>query len=164
MSEARKCDLCGVVHERTVGVISLDVHVATDAETDSGWTDIDFCANCSGRVLAIIRPAMDGFPDTVPEPPKNRQYETMTRLEVGIYHVRVWTTVGHLVAGPDQRIIQAFFEHDWLVLPRRRTVAAQPAPPDIASISAVLDKLDHIAAYEILDQDGHGAIVYPDWK
>lgn len=159
MSEARKCDLCGVVHERTIGVISLDVHVATDPDTDSGWTDIDLCPGCSGKVLEIIKPAMEDFPDNLPPLPKNRQYETMTRLDVGVYKVRVWTTVDEISAGPDQRIIEALFEHDWLDDYTRR-----PAAPNVNSIAAVLEKLDRIAAYEILDQSGHGAIVYPDWK
>lgn len=153
MSEARKCDLCGAVHERTAGVISLDVHVATDGETDTGWNDVDLCPTCSGRVMTIIIPALYDFPNIqYPGPAKNRQYETMTRVQLRGYTVRVWTTVPEFTMGPDERVIAA------LSIPEQlRTV-----PPQ--EIAATLDCLDNIAAYEILDKHGDGGIVYPDWK
>jgi uncharacterized protein (DUF2141 family) len=78
----------------------------------------------------------------------NRQYESMTKVVKGDLVVRVWRTETEFTSGNNYDIKQA------LVL----------ASPNHNSISTVLDGLPNIAAYEILDKDGNGALVYPDWN
>ena len=81
-------------------------------------------------------------------PLPNRVHESMTRVLAGVYTVRVWRTVDKLTIGPDREV----------------ATAIRQAPPTFAGISAALDALSDIAAYEILDANCNGAIVYPDWK
>jgi hypothetical protein len=78
----------------------------------------------------------------------NRCYETMTRVVVGVYTVRVWTETMYQKFGPNEEVVNAMYLlHD--VTP--------------GSISAVIDGLDDISAYEILDKDGNGSVTYPNW-
>lgn len=79
----------------------------------------------------------------------NRLYETMTRVVVGAFIVRVWRCAACLSVGPDIEVKQALTE-----IPMQ----------DVATIAGVLDGFTGIEAYEILDGDGNGALVYPDWK
>lgn len=83
-------------------------------------------------------------------PRKNRCYEQMTKVHIGRYRVRVWTTTLNFICTPDLRILTLANELDH----------RNPAP---YIISQELDKLPNIAAYEILDTEGHGIVVYPDW-
>lgn len=80
---------------------------------------------------------------------KNRIYESMTRVVVGRYTVRVWRTESSFVLGPNYEVLQ-----------RLKGLVDM----DREMISSTLDALSDIAAYEILDEQGHGSIVYPDWK
>lgn len=79
---------------------------------------------------------------------KNRQLETMTITRIGPFRIRVWTTVKAFTMGPDDRVFEALRK-----LPKitARVIAER------------LDKISGVAAYEILDHAGNGAIVYPDW-
>lgn len=87
--------------------------------------------------------------------PKNRCYETMLRVTVGFYVVRVWQPTRNFDMIPDNAVVLAL---DGI---------ARSGPYEIAK---VLDGFGEcIAAYEILDQRsgahyGCGGICYPDWK
>lgn len=102
--------------------------------------------------------APEGYPCKDPMCPKqgqsitrNRCYESMTRVKVGTYMVRVWKTEHSLFPGPDTLIEKTLktFTDEYVALYK---------------IANALDAFEAIAAYEILDADGNGAIVYPDWK
>jgi len=79
---------------------------------------------------------------------KNRQYESMTKAVKDRLIVRVWRTEQEFTTGNNSDIYSA------IVL----------ANDDPQSISEILDTFPNIAAYEILDKDGNGALVYPDWN
>lgn len=84
----------------------------------------------------------------------NRRYESMTRVQHGGLTVRVWRTEESHTYGPNEEIEKTI-----------RSVHIWPNPHSTSLlISRALDGLPNIAAYEILDGEGHGAIVYPDWK
>jgi len=78
----------------------------------------------------------------------NRQYESMTRVKVGVFMVRVWCSERRVVMGP-----------------RPDVVAVLKALPKGAGVDDISRALECFApaAYEIL-KDGQGAIVYPDWS
>jgi len=78
----------------------------------------------------------------------NRQYESMTKVVKDHLIVRVWRTEQEFTTGNNSDIKAA------IVL----------ANADPQSISEILDTFPNIAAYEILDKDGNGALVYPDWN
>lgn len=79
---------------------------------------------------------------------KNRQYESMTKVVKGDFVVRVWRTEQSFTTGDNADI----------------KVALALAEDDYRAISYILDDLPNIAAYEILDKEGNGALVYPDWN
>jgi len=79
---------------------------------------------------------------------KNRQYESMTKVVKNNLTVRVWRTEQEFTTGNNSDIYAA------IVL----------ANDDPQSISEILDTFTNVAAYEILDKDGNGALVYPDWN
>lgn len=60
MSEARECDVCSAMFKPVTGAVSLDVHVQEADGYDETWV-IDLCAECGGKVLAIVRPALEGL-------------------------------------------------------------------------------------------------------
>lgn len=71
MSRAFECDICLALIGRAQGVdcIALDVHLTTDEEGACvSWSNVDLCPECTAKVLAIIRPALQGFdkPDNEP--------------------------------------------------------------------------------------------------
>lgn len=60
MSHANECDACGALFADAPGAVHIDtIHVATgtDGASDS-WSELDFCINCSERLLAVIKPAL----------------------------------------------------------------------------------------------------------
>ena len=73
MTAARQCDICGTLFRPAPGAVSLEVHVATRVDRggtvySQGWDGVDCCPDCSAKVLAVIKPALDGFEDlTEPE-------------------------------------------------------------------------------------------------
>jgi hypothetical protein len=82
----------------------------------------------------------------------NRQYESMTRAVIAGFTVRVWCEEKEVRAGPDLEVLRRLKGID---------VEAEQIP---GVISKTLDGLPNVSAYEILDEQGHGAIVYPDWR
>ena len=74
----------------------------------------------------------------------NRVYESMTRVVVGDYVVRVWMPETGLALEPRQDVIDALC-----------------SGMNFIEIAVALERLNP-AAYEIL-KDGQGGVVYPDW-
>ena len=89
----------------------------------------------------------NGQCDHKPPPQKNRVYEMMTRVICGLYVVRVWSESDIFLGGPDSQVVDALEGVEYA-----------------SDVAFALDQLEHVAAYEILDEDGNGALVYPDWK
>lgn len=85
----------------------------------------------------------------------NRLYESMTRCICWSHVVRVWREEPMITSGPNSEIMRL------LRYVRQEKLKGRL---EINRIAQVLDALPHIAAYEILDEHGDGAIVYPDWK
>jgi len=88
----------------------------------------------------------------------NRQYESMTRVMVyrAQHHfaVRVWRSTLAFTSGPDEEVVSTV-----------KGVAYHPKAEDmVEALSKAIDSLSGVAAYEILDGYGNGAIVYPDWE
>lgn len=79
----------------------------------------------------------------------------MSRLTVGSYTVRVWRTEESLeaatngLAGAELRAL-------------RGALALEMSVPRMFAI--IEERIERIAAIEILNGDGCGALVYPDWK
>lgn len=84
----------------------------------------------------------------------NRVVEVMTRRVVGPYTIRVWSKVNADVhkIGPDNRVNRALsLLHEF------------------SGTKAIMDAIDRlgpelVAAYEILNHNGNGTVVYPDWN
>lgn len=91
----------------------------------------------------------------------NRQYESMTRGTVGDRTVRVWATETELTTGPRRDIEEAIAAVNTEFMDGEHRF---PNKWTCERVAAVLDALPDIAAYEILDTAGNGALVYPDWK
>tara|TARA_R110000868_G_scaffold411755_1_gene708932 strand:- start:39047 stop:39319 length:273 start_codon:yes stop_codon:yes gene_type:complete len=87
----------------------------------------------------------------------NRLTERMTRVNLKGFVVRAWTTAEEGDYGQDHRVTGVL--HD---LGNRPT----DWPPAHSEIVEAIDSLGHevVAAYEILDADGNGCVIYPDWK
>jgi hypothetical protein len=83
----------------------------------------------------------------------------MTKLKFHNLDVRVWsnceqpecTLMGFF--GPDKRVIEVIEQ-----------VINSDENCDVELLREELEKLDHVAAYEIVDSEGQGVVVYPDWK
>ena len=75
--------------------------------------------------------------------------EMMTKVQCGRYAIRTWTQVPSFRFGPDLDVELAL----------RRLGDA----PERRVIIAALDAVPNMNAYEILDADGNGALVYPEW-
>lgn len=84
----------------------------------------------------------------------NRQYESMTRIVHCGLVVRVWRTERIPVFGPDIRVVAAIISVPYSV---SKVIV-------VKDICDTLDKLEDIAAYEVLDNQGNGLVTYPDWK
>jgi len=90
---------------------------------------------------------------------KNRIYESMTRVQHYGLTIRVWKTEEEFTfESHDEKITDAIKR---LVLSR---FAAHPLWVLAKSISETLDAFTDVSAYEILDANGNGCVVYPDWK
>lgn len=80
----------------------------------------------------------------------NRVYESMTRVQVGPYTVRVWRTEASLTSADNSDLREAL-----------RYANPYGAPEEIVRI---VEALPRIAAVEVLDHNGNGGILYPDWS
>ena len=90
---------------------------------------------------------------------KNRVYESMTRVVMGQFTVRVWCIEKEI------SYEGTFIDYELLKFgPRQEIMDAIAGLYTAQDISEALDKFPRVSAYEILDRNGNGAIVYPDWK
>lgn len=82
---------------------------------------------------------------------RNRIYESMTRLNLSSNrYLRVWcTTTDCDQFGPDAKVVEA--------------INALGQFPAIIDVRIALNKLEHVAAYEITGGDGNGNVTYMDW-
>ena len=83
---------------------------------------------------------------------KNRIYESMTRVQLTEFTIRVWATETAAYPGPRMEIVEAIHR----ISPRGSFFRER--------IIETLDAFPDVSAYEILDAQGNGCIVYPDWK
>lgn len=89
----------------------------------------------------------------------NRLYESMTRVVLGEkFTVRVWREESELSSGNNADIRAR------LLPPSSEWYRHQTFHDVMRHVSVILDSLPRITAYEIVDADGDGALVYPDWK
>ena len=95
---------------------------------------------------------------------RKRCVETITKMRFHHLHVRVWTNCEQpdrsfaAFFGPDERVVEVvdqavsdtkFYSEENCALERLRDE---------------LEKLGHVAAYEIVDAEGNGVVVHPDSK
>jgi hypothetical protein len=81
----------------------------------------------------------------------NVVYESMTRIRGPKWTVRVWREEPRVTLGPDPEVVQVV-----------ETAMIQYA--DAKSIVAVAVRLlPRLNAIEILNNEGDGGLVYPDW-
>lgn len=64
MSMANECDLCGALYVPARGVVHIEqINVGMNATgLANTWSDIDFCRDCSLKLLAVIGPSMNDLP------------------------------------------------------------------------------------------------------
>ena len=83
-----------------------------------------------------------------------RIYESMTKVFVGPFTVRVWRQESEPMFGPSAPVEEA-------LAPLQEVQTRRPIYGN--EIIKVLDAVDGVNAYEILSPDGHGLVVYTDW-
>lgn len=101
--------------------------------------------------------------DELPELPDdlvNPVVETMTRVDVGPYRVRVWRNEP-LWSKPDQLeasrgLVRRYVHGEW----ERSGLAGLPAYAFARRVAT----LSRVAAVEVLDPNGDGVVYYPDWS
>ncbi len=81
---------------------------------------------------------------------KNRVYESMTRVRVNGYAVRVWRDEPELAAGDNHDIVRA--------------LTFAPRDAMAADLIRIVEMLPRVVAVEVLDADGNGILLYPDWS
>jgi len=82
--------------------------------------------------------------------PKNPVFETMTKVKLGNWTIRVWREEPGFQMGADAEI-QATIQK----------LAVKPMPSEIVHAVGALPR---VAAIEIINEFGNGGIFYPDWK
>lgn len=91
---------------------------------------------------------LSGLPNVV--------YETMTRVQFGDYTIRVWRNCGSMFRmGPDREILSMF---------RQMAKEYFGDRPEREEIVDRLRNMMDVEAFEILDGEGNGGLMYPDWK
>jgi hypothetical protein len=110
----------------------------------------------------VYNPHTQRFERGKPEP-KNRCVETMTKMEFHHHlYVRVWSNCEQPdralanFMGPDEKVVA--------VINSVLEVRLRSLTELLEYLRDELENLDHVAAYEIVDSEGQGVVVYPDWK
>lgn len=83
--------------------------------------------------------------------PPNRIYETMTKVRTAKWTFRIWREEPAFKMGPDQEVVRIV-----------ELVAVQYQNPELV-VKAIEKSLPKINDIEILNNEGDGACVYPDW-
>lgn len=78
----------------------------------------------------------------------NRVYETMTRVVTNLGVVRIWRAVPDIDAPVETELLE-LGETVW---------------GDRKKLAAVIEEVEGVSAYEILDEGHCGIVVYPDWS
>lgn len=83
--------------------------------------------------------------------PLNKLYESMTKavLNQHGWSMRVWRNESKFTSGPDPEVISTVINNF-------------NRPPMI--VAEEVAKLPRVEAVEVLDQDGNGSLIYPDWR
>lgn len=81
----------------------------------------------------------------------NPVFESMTKVTIFGWKIRVWREEPALKAGPDRDIEQAII--DCCI----KSVS-------ITNLLATVGDMERVSAIEVLDPADQGAIYYPDWK
>lgn len=84
-------------------------------------------------------------------------YESMTQSTVGGWRVRVWVTEQDFRLGPRVEIL------DLILVAAAQDAINLPQRLESALRSWALTTGTNIAAYEIVDPLGNGAVAYVDW-
>lgn len=102
-------------------------------------------------------------------PKPNRVYESMTRYTNKLCAIRVWRNTYGAKPGPDEVVLEALHRVMMLL-----TASKNPSifavdrelffDLTLILLKRHLEKIEGIAAYEVLDLYGNGVIVYPDWN
>lgn len=89
-------------------------------------------------------------------------HESMTRLQIGRHTIRVWRTEESLLQAlePDNRDLE-----QWAIDLTRALVLSDDGMPELTATRLYheLEKFPRIAAFEILDENLNGLVVYPEW-
>lgn len=87
-------------------------------------------------------------------PKTNPVFESMTRLPLGPYTVRIWRT--------EDSLGEAFHPDREKMLAEIQNLAhAETLGP--LTILAKIGAMDRVAAVEVLDATGNGGLYYPSW-
>lgn len=85
----------------------------------------------------------------------NRVLETMTRVEIDNFIVRVWRTSDRFNLG-DSNIDIVDTINSFSAMPK--------TTENMYLLLSKIEELPNIAAAEILDKNGNGVLLYPDWN
>ena len=101
----------------------------------------------------------------------NRVLESMTKIDDGVFFVRIWAEL------PEENIANEVFERcpynakfmqDWLrgytKSVEERLITREIWTTEAKRIADTIGQMMHVNAVEVLDRDGQGIILYPDWK
>lgn len=87
----------------------------------------------------------------------NRVYEVMTKMKVYGHNVRIWSSVEDLnhtaLCREDLFEARALYEHKTWGQPTSQNEVAEH-----------FSGLRNVAAVEVVDDNGQGVLIYPDWK
>jgi hypothetical protein len=97
-----------------------------------------------------MRPEIEpNFPEITPRL-ENRVYESMTRVQAGRFSVRVWR---------EEKCLEPQSNDDL-----RAALEAAPLDATAPDLIAIAEALPRVVAVEVLDDDGNGILLYPDWN
>lgn len=80
----------------------------------------------------------------------NPVFESMTKVVVFNWQIRVWREEPDMTPGPDQEVVNLIMD----------TVGKTDS---VRTLLTTLGALPRISAVEVLNPGGDGAIFYPDW-
>jgi hypothetical protein len=158
------------IHERAIQVLRganiLHEIITNDPPTTEQWMD------AYSIYFDVLQRSGQLATSPVPAPkPRNRVLESMTKIDDGVFFVRIWAEL------PEENIANEVFERcpynaklmqDWL---RRydnpveyRSITRENWTIKAKRIADTIGQMVHVNAVEVIDRDGQGFILYPDWK
>lgn len=97
-----------------------------------------------------------------PPPAPNRQIESMTRLKVARLTIRVWRTEEQSAVIDNRDLL--YWQSRWKGNVTDVEFSKEYEGALMTKLAEELEKFPRIAAIEILNLDGNGILIYPDWK